>query len=428
MSAIVQEIWGGEVYGLSAFRCGSTPPDYDDRTTVSYVVHRRGQAKPVPLDPIKYLRDNGYMPIRPYQASGYTYSRELAEIYLERPISNGCKGWSRYSVDLRVDNPFTNDVPSFLTYSNWASAKSTAMRNASLAAMYDKMAAMEVGLGETLAEGRQTLDMVVQAAERLAAAGRDVRRGRFSSAARRLGLTRVPRGTSKSKGFASNWLAYRYGWMPVYLQVYGSMVVLFEHFRRPDIKMVNASVKDTLSASKGSNFDAGAYSLDSRKANYKVDSSMRWRVTHERTCTMYARSGCVVRFTDHYATTATSLGITDPLLVAWELVPLSFVADWFLNVGSVLGQFGAKIGKEILTTYQTWYWVSRDDNAAFVTAAPKQSLYPTCSYSTCRSTRSDYSVERQVFSNPQFVKFQFGNGLNTTRFFDALALLRQAFK
>ena len=41
---------------------------------------------------------------------------------------------------------------------------------------------------------------------------------------------------------------------------------------------------------------------------------------------------------------ATELGLTNPAELAWELLPFSFVADWFVPVGSFLSQLDASFG------------------------------------------------------------------------------------
>lgn len=40
--------------------------------------------------------------------------------------------------------------------------------------------------------------------------------------------------------------------------------------------------------------------------------------------------------TDGVAARLAPYGLTNPLLTAWELVPFSFVADWFVNVGDTI--------------------------------------------------------------------------------------------
>jgi hypothetical protein len=58
----------------------------------------------------------------------------------------------------------------------------------------------------------------------------------------------------------------------------------------------------------------------------------------------------VVRYTVRYtiqdgqAKVANTFGLLNPLLVAWELVPFSFVADWFLPVGNFLDNLTAYNG------------------------------------------------------------------------------------
>lgn len=38
------------------------------------------------------------------------------------------------------------------------------------------------------------------------------------------------------------------------------------------------------------------------------------------------------------------IGLTNPLLLGWELIPFSFVADWFIQVGDYLETLDALIG------------------------------------------------------------------------------------
>lgn len=41
---------------------------------------------------------------------------------------------------------------------------------------------------------------------------------------------------------------------------------------------------------------------------------------------------------------ASNLGLTNPAMVAWDLVPFSFVVDWFLPVGKFLNSFDSHYG------------------------------------------------------------------------------------
>jgi hypothetical protein len=53
--------------------------------------------------------------------------------------------------------------------------------------------------------------------------------------------------------------------------------------------------------------------------------------------------------------TLSGLGLTSPVALAWELVPFSFVVDWFLPIGPMLGAFSAFQGLTFVRGYKTYY-------------------------------------------------------------------------
>jgi len=48
-------------------------------------------------------------------------------------------------------------------------------------------------------------------------------------------------------------------------------------------------------------------------------------------------------------------GLLDPLSLAWELLPLSFVVDWFTGVGNFLDSWTRPLGLAFLDGYKTLY-------------------------------------------------------------------------
>lgn len=64
------------------------------------------------------------------------------------------------------------------------------------------------------------------------------------------------------------------------------------------------------------------------------------------------------------------LGFTEPLEAAWELIPLSFVVDWFFNVGKTLAAWTPNIGFNTLgswvTTRSTIFQTSVVTNSTYV--------------------------------------------------------------
>jgi hypothetical protein len=45
---------------------------------------------------------------------------------------------------------------------------------------------------------------------------------------------------------------------------------------------------------------------------------------------------------------ANSIGLLNPLTIAWEVLPFSFVVDWFVNIGDCIAEAGAFNGVTIL--------------------------------------------------------------------------------
>lgn len=136
-----------------------------------------------------------------------------------------------------------------------------------------------------------------------------------------------------------------------------------------------------------------------------------------------------------FANTVDELGFTDPLSVLWELTPLSFVADWFVNVGQILSS---------LHEFRRWTVVKGVESFRLGHVKVRVvSHYPTASFGTPYG-----SARTQAFSNPEILRsnlllrspvsslptsvplrvnlnpFDLKNGQVAS----ALALLRQAFR
>jgi hypothetical protein len=60
---------------------------------------------------------------------------------------------------------------------------------------------------------------------------------------------------------------------------------------------------------------------------------------------------------------AAQTGFTNPINLAWEILPFSFVVDWFLPIGPYLEAFTAFEGLEFIDGSQTLFTKSRTDSA-----------------------------------------------------------------
>lgn len=198
-----------------------------------------------------------------------------------------------------------------------------------------------------LAEHRQAYVMVAKRAVQITRFARALHRFDFPEAARQLS-TGIPRGLrASSKWFGNNFLEYHFGWEPLIQDIGAAINTLQNPIPPKRIKGTGGYKSRTL-------VDTGAF------------GSKGYRVYDAR-CRMQSD----VLVTNPNLHLASQLGFVNPLAVAWELVPFSFVVDWFVNIGQCLASFtdfaGVQLVNPMTTTYQVamedanWYngWVNR---------------------------------------------------------------------
>lgn len=185
------------------------------------------------------------------------------------------------------------------------------------------MKSADVNLAVAFAERNQTARLVGDTALKLTRSVRSLRRGDFQRAAKHLGIVnpRKPRGSSVT----SKWLELQYGWKPLLSDVYGATEALSKRGRHDWIVTAKAARKERINVSKRTE---NAYYIREDRAN-------GWKG-------VYVRVDAIPK--NDLLKSFTSLGVTNPLLVAWELVPFSFVVDWFLPIGNYIDTLDAMLG------------------------------------------------------------------------------------
>lgn len=191
---------------------------------------------------------------------------------------------------------------------------------------YDKIRA-GANLAVDLAEGKQTLKLVKQ----VLLAGRTIR-----NIVKR--LKRDPIGI-----VAETWLQYRYGVMPLIHSTYDILDAILA--READRSVVFV----TRSGRKKTEFlwrktGEGSFYNPIEEVWYDFDSART-----EIGISWKRPKGGIADWTS-----------LNPLGIAWELVPLSFVADWFLNVGDTLQAWENYV---LFSNSFQWGWKTRTQRA-----------------------------------------------------------------
>lgn len=217
-----------------------------------------------------------------------------------------------------------NDAGRFSTAlsENWLTSTGS-LRDKALVKARSKMKNGDVNLGIAFAERNRTAQLVTDTATSLVKSLRSLRRGNWRDAWRHLGSSRRDR--PKGDSIPRKWLEMQYGWKPLLSDVYGSVDALS---RQPP--------RNWIVTGTGIEQDRFQKFSDESSSNDLCDVDVR------------AMRGVFCRIDavpeNDLLMALSSLGITNPLQVAWELVPFSFMADWFLPIGSFLESLDAMLG------------------------------------------------------------------------------------
>lgn len=193
----------------------------------------------------------------------------------------------------------------------------------------------KMNLGETLAESKQTFHMIARNATAIAMMFRYLKRGDFRRAARAVGLRRQ-NARNYSRDISNKYLEFIFGWKPLIEEVYNGIDVVQNGLNRHERHAyITCKAGDERSLSRWT----AAETTRPPGVTY-TDARGHVSFTYQFTHPSYGRS-------------LNQLGLYNPVSLAWNLLPYSFLIDWFIPVGNYLDAFSAKEGLTFKDAYST---------------------------------------------------------------------------
>lgn len=284
---------------------------------------------------------------------------------------------------------------------------------------YEKFKEVALGAnatwGATIAEGRDALGMIATRSGQLFRSYRALRKGNFTRFCKELGIepkrkhkryTTWHEGSRKSvirevaRNSSGLWLEYWFGWSPLAGEIYQSTIILSQQ------------------AAGGQHWGSSGAKLPELGDFFLNGSGVGKRQSESGVYVV--KTGAFVTYSSPNAALAQQMGLSNPLAIAWELVPFSFVVDWFTNIGDCIGALSDMYGVDLSRPYTTEF-VRTSYKSEIVWgyySAPPHPTWWKYSYRTWQHRRK-HGLISPVFVRPRLANF----GQSLTRAATAVSLL-----
>ena len=335
--------------------------------------------------------------------------------YPTTPLPYAAVHWNMYSVNASkrpnnavypnsLDNHVA-DVCSYMMSGDLVRSKVygdavTSARNRAYGKLVDKVHSVRADLGTTLVESREAVDMIVKRTLWLGRAYKQLRKGNFRGFINTLGMKAKPKHRrtrwTRSKDASGLWLEYWMGWAPTVSDIYNATQVIMGGPKGPQPFPVRAGARESV----------------------KFHDRLRDGEHYLWTGNVFVHTGAMVQVTSENTALLGELNLLNPLVVAWNVVPFSFMVDWFGNIGSVLSSYSDFAGYRLTSAWTTS--LARLDYEGFGASV----MTPNAAF----HAKGRYvGVNRVTSIQKPILQFKLPKGLSVTRAATSISLLVSIF-
>lgn len=323
-------------------------------------------------------------------------------VFRHRTPTDGLGQWTRSTIPIpEVRYPFSYAIFT----PDWSEITLKALK---------KLKSESWQVGTVIAEARKTSDLVIKTVKQLTDTIRALKRGRFGEAAAFLGVhpKREQRrrfdkhyGRDPTEAASRAWLELSFGVKPLLHDVDDAVRTLAEALHKPWER------RQTLKAQVTAHDDDTIFPFT-------------MEVSPDRICKQVTRDKVVYRMSflfesDAAVEAAQKVDLINPISTVYEVIPWSFLVDYFFTIGDCIGVLDADVGKTFRGGTRSYKLVR-----TVVWSDPSSSLANegvTGSYEWYHEKK-----EREVLSSfPSVPLPQFKPNLNFTKLINGVALLAQ---
>jgi hypothetical protein len=364
-------------------------------------------------DPFRVINDTEWVPITvasstksetihsdhrgatPYFRHVVSLLEDIPYTFRHRFVASGKVQWDLKWTDyLSTKYPIVHMALPFQFITDLDNARDHALTDARSRLRDSKTRA---SLGAAAATAHQTAHEIATNSINILNAYRALRRGQFGQAAAAVGLSK--RDVVTGGSFANAWLQWIYGIKPNLKDIHDACERLAHGYRNVGFDIHVSSNKHV------------SYSDPPGTGDF--ESEGRWN------CKGHVRCAYSARISNGYLDSLDSSGVLNPLSIAWEAEPYSFIIDWFVPVGNVLESLTATAGLDFVGGYEF-----RREESTFTSR--RTSVREPFSLEEHGSLKIGYfSFQRRILTNFEFPQFYAAdNPFSSIHIANAVALIR----
>lgn len=352
------------------------------------------------------------LPVNPYSSVTVLTNNGQGCYLADGPIRSGCSSFLWYN---HAWSDTTRLVDAFVPA---APVHSTVAYNKALQKLIESSGLnIEANLAQDLAQFGQTTRLIANTAVRIGGSVRALKHGKFDAAigylwhGQNFRSRQARKHLSIYKSTAQNWLELQYGWKPLLNDIAGS------------IRSLKAFVANdrTVKLVRGSNRNRS-------KSTFNITKSGAIVGRGEVSTTSVTRFVLRYKVDSRLKSFAAQTGFTNSLNLGWEIIPFSFVVDWFYPIGPFLEMLSSFDGLAFQDGAKTQWTKQR--TSAEVNFKGRNPPVTGCDLQMGGSYSREYVLTDRVkltaFPSPKIPTLK--NPISVTHALNAIALMVAIFK